>query len=75
MHAHAAAKDSGGTRPPKRVSARRGQRGTSPDGPARFRYLYTIIYLDVNGYLHVRGVIMVWQLVFLFARCPLEPLR
>ena len=75
MHAHAAAKDSGGLRPPKRVSARRGQRGTSPDGPARFCYLYIIIYLDVNGYLNVRCVIMVWQLVPLFARCPLEPLR
>ena len=75
MHAHAAAKDSGGLRPPKRVSARRGQRGTSPDGPALFRYLYTIIYLDVNGYLYVHCVIMVWQFVLQFARCPLEPLR
>ena len=75
MHAHAAAKDSGGLRPPKRVSARRGQRGTSPDGPALFRYLYTIIYLDVNGYLYVRCVIMVKQFVLVLASCPSELLR
>ena len=75
MHAHAAAKDSGGLRPPKRVSARRGQRGTSPDGPAPFRYLYTIIRLDVNGYPYVCCVIMVKQFVLVFASCPLELLR